>query len=278
LQKDNQFAFLFSSLFAGLSMGLLLGLIMGLSISPTTKIVMGVLAAGLGTFLGFDKSAFKGTPNNENKPGRAAFLRELRVGSFGFAVVAGILLGLTIRTNELLSPTIVESVEKWTEAGYSPAVARRFVALERLRIDPKTGEVREITEVDKSRISALFGSEEKIALSQMIAAEDWARDMDGAIIKARMLDLNDLENLLITINNNAPVESHQHMLASIKNLARAVEGGDKLACALAAKPSQWRHPAFAEISLLLLDIQNLDEREALAKATRTLLCNLEASQ
>ena len=259
-------------------MGLLLGLIMGLSISPTTKIVMGVLAAGLGTFLGFDKSAFKGTSDNENKPGRAAFLRELRVGSFGFAVVAGILLGLTIRTNELLSPTIVESVEKWTEAGYSPAVARRFVALERLRIDPKTGEVREITEVDKSRISALFGSEEKIALSQMIAAEDWARDMDGAIIKARMLDLNDLENLLIAINNNAPAESHQHMLASIKNLARAVEGGDKLACALAAEPSQWRHAAFAEISLLLLDIQNPDEREALAKATRTLLCNLEASQ
>ncbi|MFC1560543.1 hypothetical protein ACFL3W_01210 [Pseudomonadota bacterium] len=259
-------------------MGLLLGLIMGLSVSPTTKIVLGVIAAGLGTFLGFDKSAFKGSSASDNQPDRSSFLRELRVGSFGFAVVAGILLGMTIRTNELLSPTIVESVEKWTEAGYHPTVARQFVALERLRIDPKSGEVREMTNADKARIAALFGSQEKIALSQMIEAGSWAANMDAAITKANALDLGKLEDLLITINNNAPPETHQPLLANIKSLAKAVEQGDLRACGLSTDPSDWRDEAFADLSSILMEIPNAGEREILADATKTLLCSLEASR
>ena len=202
-------------------------------------------------------------------------MRELRVGSFGFAVVAGILLGLTIRTNELLSPSIAESVEKWTEAGYSPAVARQYVALERLRIDPNSGEIREVTEADMSRISALFGSKEQIALSRMIEPEIWSRDMDGAIGKTEALGLSNLENVLIAINNNTPLQSHQPLLASIKKLAQAVEGGDRIACALAIEVSEWRNEAFVEIVPILLKIQNTNEREVLSAAIKTLLCGLE---
>ena len=259
-------------------MGLLLGLIMGLSVSPTTKIVLGVIAAGLGTFLGFDKSAFKGTPAAENQPSRSSFLRELRVGSFGFAVVAGILLGMTIRTNELLSPTIVESVERWTDAGYHPTVARQFVALERLRIDPKTGELREMTDADKSRIEALFGSQERIALSQMIDADSWSANMNSAIAKANALELDMLADLLIAINDNAPVETHQALLASIKNLAKAMEQGDLRACDLSAEPDNWRDEAFSDLSSMLMEIPNVGERGILADATKSLLCSLEASR
>ena len=258
-------------------MGLLLGLIMGLSVSPTTKIVLGVIAAGLGTFLGFDKSAFKGTPAAENQPSRSSFLRELRVGSFGFAVVAGILLGMTIRTNELLSPTIVESVERWTEAGYHPTVARQFVALERLRIDPKSGEVREMTDADKSRIAALFGSQEKIELSQMIEADSWAANMDAAIADANALELGKLEDLLIAINNNAPPDTHQTLLASIKSSAKAVEQGDVRACDLSTEPDDWRDEAFSNLSSILMEIPNAVERKILADVTKTLLCSLEVS-
>lgn len=256
-------------------MGLLLGMIMGLSISPTTKIVMGVLAAGLGTFLGFDKSAFKGEDTNDSQAGRKNFLRELRVGSFGFAVVAGIIFGLTIRTNEMFSPTIAESVAKWTEAGYSPAEARQFVALERLRIDPKTGEVREITDADKTRISALFSAEKKITLSELIEAESWAANMDGAISKANALDLVELENLLTAINNNAPPRMHQPVLENLKILAKTIEQGAARACHLAAEPGEWRDQTFAEISSILREIENPGEKSVLADAIKTLLCSLE---
>jgi hypothetical protein len=277
LQNDNRLPHVFSTLFSGLSMGLLLGLIMGLSVSPTTKIVLGVIAAGLGTFLGFDKSAFKGAPSTENQPNRSSFLRELRVGSFGFAVVAGILLGMTIRTNELLSPTIAESVERWTEAGYHPTVARQFVALERLRIDPKTGEIREMTDADKSRIGALFSSEEKITLSKMIDADSWAADMDAAIAKAKALELSKLEELLRAVNNNIPLEIHQPLLASIKELAEAVEQRNVRTCDLNSDSDDWRGDAFSDISSILADIQSTSERKTVATAIRTLLCSLEAN-
>lgn len=258
-------------------MGLLLGLIMGLSVSPTTKVVLGVIAAGLGTFLGFDKSTFKGASSPENQPNRSSFLRELRVGSFGFAVVAGILLGMTIRTNELLSLTIVESVERWTEAGYHPTVARQFVALERLRIDPKTGEIREMTNTDKSRIVALFGSEEKITLSKMIDADKWAADMDAAITKAESLELVKLEELLRAVNNNTPADIHQPLLVSIKKLAEAVERGSVRACNLNAEPDDWSGEAFGDVSSILIDMRNKTEIEVVAASLKTLLCSLEAT-
>lgn len=258
-------------------MGLLLGLIMGLSVSPTTKIVLGVIAAGLGTFLGFDKSAFKGSPTAENQPNRSSFLRELRVGSFGFAVVAGILLGMTIRTHELLSPTIVESVERWTEAGYQPTVARQFVALERLRIDPKSGEVREMTDADRSRVVALFGSEEIIELSQMIEVESWAANMDAAIADANALGLGELEDLLIAINNNAPPEAHKFLLVSIKNSAKKVEQGYVRACNLSTDPDDWRDEGFLGLSSILMQIPTAGDRERLADTAKTLLCSLQGS-
>ena len=96
MQNNNQLVSILSVLFASLGLGLLIGLIMGLSISPTTKIVMGVLAAGLGAFLGFDQRAFKASSGDDAPPARGDLLRELRVGSFAFAVVAGILVGMTM--------------------------------------------------------------------------------------------------------------------------------------------------------------------------------------
>ncbi|HEY5738779.1 MAG TPA: hypothetical protein VIW27_03580 [Gammaproteobacteria bacterium] len=277
MQNNKRLVSVLSVLFAGLGMGLLIGLIMGLSISPTTKIVMGVLAAGLGAFLGFDQRAFKASSSDNPQAGRSDLLRELRVGSFAFAVIAGILLGMTIRTNELLLPTISESVKKWTDAGYTVEVARQFVALERLRIDPKTGEVRDLTDADKSRITALFSSQKQIAFSHLIRPKEWAADMDSAIAEARALELSDLENLLTAIYNNAPEESRELLLAGIKQLAEHVESGSRFACSLADEPEQWRNEAVAGILPLLMAIDSPNERSAIGRATRALLCKLESS-
>ena len=277
MQNNNQLVSILSVLFASLGLGLLIGLIMGLSISPTTKIVMGVLAAGLGAFLGFDQRAFKASSGDDAPPARGDLLRELRVGSFAFAVVAGILVGMTIRTNELLLPTISDSVKKWTDAGYTAEVARQFVALERLRIDPKTGEVRELTDADKSRITALFSSQKQIAFSHLIRPKEWAADMDSAIAEARALELSDLENLLTAIYNNAPEESREPLLAGIKQLAENVESGGKFACSLADEPEQWRSEAVVGILPLLMAIDSPNERSAIGRGTRALLCKLESS-
>ena len=174
-------------------------------------------------------------------------------------------------------PTISDSVKKWTDAGYTAEVARQFVALERLRIDPKTGEVRELTDADKSRITALFSSQKQIAFSHLIRPKEWAADMDSAIAEARALELSDLENLLTAIYNNAPEESREPLLAGIKQLAENVESGSRFACSLADEPEQWRNEAVAGILPLLMAIDSPNERSAIGRATRALLCKLESS-
>jgi hypothetical protein len=108
-------------LFAGIGLGLLVGLLLGLSSSPVVSLVVGALATGMVTLLGFVRS---------NKDPESAYTEgsAIRLGSFGFSCAAAVLLGLCIRTYNWASPSVEEQVKKVQQAGYSADEARRWVA------------------------------------------------------------------------------------------------------------------------------------------------------
>ena len=114
---------MFGQIFAGCGLGLVVGLLVGLSASPVVAVVVGALAAGLMTLLGFVKSA----PADDSKVPIDG--SPLRLGSFGVSCAIAILIGLSIRTHNLLSPTIEEQVAEIRKAGYSPEEARKWVAV-----------------------------------------------------------------------------------------------------------------------------------------------------
>lgn len=112
---------MFGQLFAGSGLGLLVGVLVGLSSSPVVSAVVGALAAGMVTLLGFVRSP---------KDGEASYTEGsvIRLGSFGLACAAAVLLGLYIRTHNWLSPSIADQVSEIQKAGYSADDARKWVA------------------------------------------------------------------------------------------------------------------------------------------------------
>lgn len=112
---------MYSQLFAGVGLGLLVGILVGLSSSPVVSVVVGALAAGMVTLLGFTRSSTGGEPSYSEGS-------TIRLGGFGVACAAAVILGLFIRTHNWASPSIAEQVSDVQKAGYSGEEARRWVA------------------------------------------------------------------------------------------------------------------------------------------------------
>jgi hypothetical protein len=112
-------------LFAGVGLGLLVGMLVGLSSSPVVSVVVGALAAGIITLLGFVPSAKSSEPGSVEGS-------VVRLGSFGIVCTAAILAGLFIRTHNSFSPSIAQQVDEVRKAGYSDEESRKWVAAKNL--------------------------------------------------------------------------------------------------------------------------------------------------
>jgi hypothetical protein len=108
-------------LFAGAGLGLLVGVLVGLSSSPVVAGLVGALATGIVALLGFGRSAQEDQPSYIDGS-------VVRLGSFGLACAAAVILGLFIRTHNWASPSIAEQVSEVQKAGYTGEEARRWVA------------------------------------------------------------------------------------------------------------------------------------------------------
>ncbi|MCL1123212.1 hypothetical protein [Shewanella surugensis] len=102
------------SLFGGSGIGLLFGVIMGTSVTPTVATMLGVLSSLLGAILGLNDRYF-----NDAKA--------VRLGSFGLACVIGAYLGVFVRSNNLLSPSLIELKQEYVSLGYSESQALDFI-------------------------------------------------------------------------------------------------------------------------------------------------------
>ncbi|NUO79131.1 hypothetical protein HUU05_03570 [candidate division KSB1 bacterium] len=184
------------NVFSGLGMGLLVGIIVGLSVSPVVSVILGALASLLAAFLGLQESG--GAAATAEGLMSKLKVNGMRIGSFGFACVAGILLGLFFRSSDLFSDSIQEEVAKWTKAGYTPAEARQFVAWKKLGIQPEGRQVQ-ISEVQKAQSSSLFGTLADLDLCNKISLERLGNDPAEVLRVYRGLykpEIQDEKNLL----------------------------------------------------------------------------------
>lgn len=116
-----------AQVFSGVAIGLLLGLLMGLASAPVVALVVGAIAALLGALVLPAPGAGEGTVPAPARLRMAAW----RSGALGLAAIAGLLIGLWLRTHDALSPTaptLAQQVAEVQAAGWPADEARRLVA------------------------------------------------------------------------------------------------------------------------------------------------------
>jgi len=265
-----------ATILSGIGMGLLLGIIMGLSESEVVKVIMGVLTALLGTFLGFDKRSFAGMDAEEYlKEKHNSLFTALRAGWFGLAVVAGILSGMIIRTNELFTPSVQWSVMQWTDAGYDSAYAHKLVAYQRFSIDPNTGELRPESGVNKGVRSSLFNSRQAEELCGATDPDLWANDWPVAKQSLLELDVKALGTVVSAIEENIPEDQRFEFLAELHTLFCLMGNETTHLCNLGTDLSSWESNKATEN--IASAIQKLPEenQQKMTNAMAGLVCELE---
>ena len=98
----------------GIGIGLLLGMLVSLSLSPVVSGVIAALTGLLAVLLGLDEKYIDP-------------LKSIRIGTFGLAAAAGIIIGLYIRASNPFAPTLVDKLNLYREIGYSEDEARAFI-------------------------------------------------------------------------------------------------------------------------------------------------------
>lgn len=98
--------------FAGAALGLCVGILIGMTTAPVIGTVVGALAALFATVFGVRLQDVEGFA---------------RIGGFGALCVLGVLVGVALRTHNILGITITQQVDEWVVAGYDKATARQIV-------------------------------------------------------------------------------------------------------------------------------------------------------
>jgi len=178
-------------IFAGVGLGGALGLIVALSVTPVVSVVVGGLTSLLAVFLGLQ--------GGDDAPAalKAVRLNGPRIGGFGVALAAGVLVGLFVRTTEPFMEPVESSVLRWTAAGYSEERARELVVFERTGILPaeaqSVGPIAE--ERARTRSTALFSDQSPVNLCRELNPDDFGRDVSEGLYVYRIQDNDTLDSL-----------------------------------------------------------------------------------
>lgn len=123
---------------SGIALGALVGLLVGMSVSPVVGAVLSGLVALLATYLGLG-----GAPRPKNNTERTHLDAErvssnVRVTCFAVGALAAALLGVYIRTQDLLGVENSDRLREWKALGFTERQARDLIAFRELGIVPKT--------------------------------------------------------------------------------------------------------------------------------------------
>jgi len=125
----------FSAVLNGIGVGLLLGILLGLSVSPVVSGVIGTISGLLVILLGLDEKYLDP-------------VKGIRIGAFGLSAVAGVILGLYIRANDPLSPSLLDRKNEYVKLGFSEEEAKAFL----------TGRVSAESAEDPAKKNVLYSS------------------------------------------------------------------------------------------------------------------------
>jgi hypothetical protein len=265
-----------ATILSGIGMGLLLGLIMGLSVSEVVKVIMGTLTALLGAFLGFDKRSFTGmNADDYQKDQQNALFTALRAGWFGFAVVAGILFGMWIRTHEVFTLSVNKSVQQWTDAGYDAEYARKLVTYQRLAINPSTGVIGATTEVQRAHQSNLFSAEQTQSLCAAIDTDLWNNDWKNAKEKMTDLKIEALTSFLTTVETYVPEKFRFRLFYGLRDVVCNMnEKNNAELCKLGPDIVQWQNNTTTSAIATLIKKLPQPDQQPMMEALSNLVCQL----
>lgn len=276
VDKDLRSSIKRATILSGIGMGLLLGLIMGLSVSEVVKLIMGTLTALLGAFLGFEKRQFAGMEQEEyRRENENSLYTALRAGWFGIAVVAGLLVGMFIRTHEVFTLSVSQSVKQYTDAGFDSTYARKLVIYQRLGINPNTGELGPMTEVQRAHQSNLFSSEQAQSLCGSTDPDQWHNDWELAKKSISALDDKSLVPFIQAIEANVPENKRFEFLSGLNNLVCYMGKKDTKLCQLGTNLSAWsKNDASAPLAASIAELP-AEKQLKMLSVLSTLVCQLE---
>jgi len=278
---DNEEKKLFNSMkratiLSGIGMGLLLGIIMGLSVSEVVKVIFGVLTALLGAFLGFDRRSFAGMEAEEyEKEKHNTLFTSLRAGWFGLAVVAGILSGMWIRTHEIFTISVKDSVKQYTDAGFEPEYARKLVTYKRFAINPGTGELGEITEVQRAGQAALFTAGDKATLCGKIDPDLWNDDWQMAKNAMLEIDKKSLTKLVQAIELNVPGDRRFEFLRGLRVMVCEMNSKPTAFCKMGTDLEKWQNNEDTSAIATVVASLQPENQLLMMKALSAMVCQLE---
>jgi len=114
-----------SQIFSGVGVGLLIGVLLGLSASPTVGVVVGAVSGLLASLIG----SVPALGGDRDQGAAMLSVAGLRAGAFGVSCVLAVLLGLYLRTHNVLSPpapTLEERFEEYRSIGFDDDAARQL--------------------------------------------------------------------------------------------------------------------------------------------------------
>ncbi len=139
----------------GACLGLLLGLLVGMSSTPVVANVIAAFTAAMIAFIGLRANDSPNSPSDETSRSSSALAR---TSGFALACVASVLLGLFIRTHDLLSPTLADRAKIWEQLGFSPAETRAILLYQQANVVPESWKFSP-SEKATTQSSLLYGSE-----------------------------------------------------------------------------------------------------------------------
>jgi len=207
------------SLYSGGGLGLLLGVIMGLSVSPVVATVLGALATLLGSLLGLQggEPPTAETPEVALKALSRRNVSGLRLGSFGFACVAGIFLGLFIRSNEVLSVDTKKLVTSFEDAGYDKKSALDLAAFQKLGLVPAGRQVQ-YTETQKALQGNLYEGLAKIDFCGDVSMKKFGNDVNEVLKAYRRQDNEQLKRLADELAALQSSEERKNLVVALENV------------------------------------------------------------
>lgn len=264
-----------ATILSGIGMGLLLGLIMGLSTSELVKVVMAALTALLGVFFGFEKRSFSGMQTEEyEKDKNETILTALRAGWFGISVVAGILFGMWIRTNEVFTIPVEKSVQQWIDAGVDSAYARKLVIYERLAIDPNTGEAGEIGDMQRRFQSGLFNAKTIQKIGSVIDTLNWDNNWEFAKQELRNVQNAALTDLVSEIEINIPETARFAFLGSLRVLVTGLTEKTTF-CKFGTDLKKWQENEITSPVATQVQKLPITNQDKIMSSLSKLVCDLE---
>jgi hypothetical protein len=218
---------LLAQAFPSLGIGLLVGLLVGLSVSPVVAGVLTSLGGLLGALLGLQSE------------GEGVFARlrvnGVRIGTFGFACVGGVLLGLFIRTHDVFAMDIKRQLATWTDAGYTREEAQQLVLLQKFNLKPEGKEVVQGA-TPTAQATVLFNALKDVNLCEQISGAQYDNNPDEVLKAYKRLDKGDAKDRMSPIYARLgrladaiarePVDRQRQLLAGMEEVLCGIQALD----------------------------------------------------